>query len=228
MMLPIIIALDFSSKNQAMNLLERCDPKRCRVKIGKGMFTRFGPLFVQEVMALGFDVFLDLKFHDIPNTVYDACRAAADMGVWMLNVHALGGEAMMLKAKEAVLGTNSKIIAVTILTSMNETDISALKFKLTLDEMVMSLAKLANQCKLDGVVSSCHEAQKIKSLFGSDFNIVTPGIRLKSDLIQDQKRIMTPGNAIEEGADYLVIGRSITQSLDPIAKLDEIELDISS
>ncbi len=226
-MLPIIIALDFDSKEKALNLLEKLDPKLCRVKIGKAIFTRLGPEFVRLVISMGFEVFLDLKFHDIPNTVYDACRAAAELGVWMLNVHALGGDQMLIKAKEAV-GDSCKLIAVTILTSMNDIDLKRLGSPLTTSEMVLRLASLACQHKLDGVVASSHEASFIKSHFKGELQVIAPGIRLTSDPKHDQKRVMTPGEAIKQGVDYLVIGRSITQAKDPLSKLNEIQLDIAS
>lgn len=224
---PIIIALDFENLVDAYQLIDQCDPELCRVKIGKGMFTRFGPGFVKEVIAKGYDVFLDLKFHDIPNTVYDACRAAVDLGVWMLNVHACGGLAMMEKAKEAV-SDDALLIAVTVLTSMQRDDLLFIDPKLSLEAIVLNLALKAKQLALDGVVSSCHEALTIKQHTSSDFKIVTPGIRLIADNKNDQKRVMTPANAIKSGADYLVIGRSITQAADPKAKLEEIILDINS
>lgn len=224
---PIIIALDFDFKADALNLLERLDPKLCRIKIGKAMFTRFGPDFVRLVIAMGFEVFLDLKFHDIPNTVYDACRAAVDLGVWMINVHALGGDEMLIKAKEAVVDS-CNLVAVTILTSMTDVDLRRLKSELTVSEMVLRLADLAYQHKLDGVVASSHEAEFIKSHFHGELQVITPGIRLANDPKHDQKRVMTPGQAMKQGVDYLVIGRSITNSKDPLAKLKEIKLDIDS
>ncbi len=225
-MLPIIIALDFDTTKKALDLLIRCDPTLCRVKIGKGMFTRYGPDFVKQVIGLGFDVFLDLKFHDIPNTVYDACRASVDMGIWMLNVHALGGESMMQKAKEAVIGSSAQLMAVTLLTSMNETELKLLGCTLSLSEMVIHLAQLAYKSELNGVVASAHEAAVLKQRFGETFKLVTPGIRLLLDDTNDQKRIMSPKQALMNGADYLVIGRSITMAEDPMAKLSEIQWDI--
>lgn len=225
-MLPIIIALDFDTKIKALDLLMRCDPALCRVKIGKGMFTRFGPVFVKQVIGLGFEVFLDLKFHDIPNTVYDACRASIDMGVWMLNVHAIGGEAMMKKAKEAVTGSATQLIAVTMLTSMNESQFKVFRSSLSLSDMVFHLAQLAYQANFDGVVSSAHEASVLKKHFGHGFKLITPGIRLLCDETHDQKRVMTPNQALSNGADYLVIGRSITMAKDPMEKLRKIQREI--
>lgn len=227
-MLPVIVALDFQTGHQAFEFLEMCDPKLCRVKIGKGMFTRLGGGFVRQVIAMGYDVFLDLKFHDIPNTVYDACRAAVDLGVWMLNVHALGGLEMMLKAREAV-DTDCQLIAVTILTSMLEADLKQIGFSLSLDEAVSRLAQLAEHAEFNGVVSSSWEAPTIKSAIKSkDFKIVAPGIRLSSDISHDQKRVMTPKQALAQGVDYLVIGRSITHAESPKNKLGQIQLDIAN
>lgn len=228
-MLPIIIALDFQSAHHALELLNKCDPKLCRVKIGKGMFTRYGVEFVKQVQQLGFDIFLDLKFHDIPNTVYDACKAACDLGVWMINLHALGGMEMMVKAQQAVSGyQNTYLIAVTLLTSLNEAEFKSFHCSLSLSEMVFNLAKMANESGLDGVVASSHETKLIKQSFGDDFITVTPGIRLRSDELNDQKRVMTPRQALDNGADFLVIGRSITTASDPMKKLNEIQLDIST
>lgn len=227
-MLPVIIALDFVNQEQALDLLHRSDPALCRVKIGKGMFTRFGPGFVRNVMALGFEVFLDLKFHDIPNTVYDACRAASDLGVWMLNIHALGGEEMMSRAREAVEGSSTHLIAVTLLTSMNEAQLKQLQCTLLLSEMVLLLAKSTKNAGLDGVVASSHEVLQIKQQLGKEFLTVTPGIRLETDSCDDQKRVMTPSQALQNGSDYLVIGRSITKAEDPMAKLAQIRLDIAN
>jgi orotidine-5'-phosphate decarboxylase len=222
----IIVALDFQNDTEAFSFLEKCDPNLCRVKIGKGMFTRYGATLVKQVIALGFEVFLDLKFHDIPNTVYDACRAAADLGVWMLNVHALGGLDMMQMARKAV-SSQTKLIAVTLLTSHNIDFLKSLQIELSLNEMVVLLAKLAESAELDGVVASAHEAREIKSVIPRSFEIVTPGIRLDTDDKHDQVRIMTPKTAVEQGADYLVIGRSITQAISPIQKMHEINQSLT-
>ncbi len=227
-MLPVIIALDFEDNRKALGLLLKCDPAICRVKIGKGMFTRYGLAFVKEVITLGFDVFLDLKFHDIPNTVYDACRAACDLGVWMINVHALGGQSMMIKAREATDNYSTNLIAVTLLTSMDQSQLNNLGCSMSIADMVHKLASSAHVAGLDGIVASSHETMRVKQDFGSEFIAVTPGIRLKSDDRHDQKRVMTPSQALEHGADFLVIGRSITQALDPTAKLQEIQLDIQT
>ena len=215
---PIIVALDYQQQKQAFQFLDECDPKLCRVKVGKGMFTRFGPDFVKSIINRGYDVFLDLKFHDIPNTVYDACRAAVDLGVWMLNVHACGGADMLAKAKQAV-ADDALLIAVTVLTSLQDEDLYRIGSMITIEELVLRLAELAKQHGLDGVVASGQEAQSIKSALGSSFKVVTPGIRLAADSLDDQKRVMTPEEAFKAGADYLVIGRSITNASNPKATL---------
>lgn len=223
---PVIVALDFKTETDAFALIEQCDPALCRVKIGKGMFTRFGPRFVRQVVSQGYDVFLDLKFHDIPNTVYDACRAAVDMGVWMINVHTLGGEAMLLKAREAVNGSACALVGVTILTSFAEQDLGPIGIHLPLAEEVLKLATLAHQTGLNGVVASSHEAASIKAHFGKSFVVVAPGIRLANDLKHDQQRTMSPSQAMRAGVDYLVIGRSICHAPQPGEVLKQINIDI--
>lgn len=225
----IIVALDFDVEQQALSLVEQLDPNMCRLKVGKEMFTYFGPDFVKRLIARNFDVFLDLKFHDIPNTVAKACRAAADLGVWMVNVHASGGEAMMTKAREALEDYGSLrplLTGVTVLTSMSEPELHQLGVSRPLKEQVSGLAQLAKNCGLDGVVCSAQEASELKQLLGDDFKLVTPGIRPANAAQDDQTRIVTPEQAIKDGSDYLVIGRPITQSSDPLKTLCEISESI--
>ncbi|KTF18151.1 orotidine-5'-phosphate decarboxylase [Pseudoalteromonas sp. H105] len=221
----VLIALDYDDQQTALNFVKQLSPDTCRLKVGKEMFTYFGPAFVKELIDLGFDVFLDLKFHDIPNTVAKAVTAAAKMGVWMVNVHASGGVEMMTKAKQALeqFGDDAPLlIAVTVLTSMDAAELSRLGVDKTPEEQVIYLAKLAKESGLDGVVCSAQEAKKLKAELGEEFKLVTPGIRPAGSDAGDQKRIMTPKQAIEDGSDYLVIGRPITQAADPVATLKEI------
>ncbi len=194
------------------------------------MFTYFGPSFVKELVDLGFDVFLDLKFHDIPNTVAKAVTAAAKMGVWMVNVHASGGFEMMHKAKQALEQFGDKaplLIAVTVLTSMDEVELKRLGISKSPQEQVMHLAKLTKQAGLDGVVCSAQEAEILKVALGREFKLVTPGIRPAGSDAGDQKRIMTPKEAIEAGSDYLVIGRPITQAQNPVQVLSDVNKSIA-
>lgn len=226
----IIIALDYSDKQAALNLVKKLDPIHCRLKVGKQMFTAYGPDFVKHLIDSGFDVFLDLKFHDIPNTVAKACEAAMELGVWMLNVHALGGLAMLEAARAAIPKDDPKaplLIAVTLLTSLNESDIRAIGLSGRLTDHVVSLARLAESAELDGVVCSPLEISLLREHIHSDFILVTPGIRLPTDELHDQQRTLTPGEAIRRGANYLVIGRSITLSEKPKEILRQIELDIA-
>ncbi|WP_151172835.1 orotidine-5'-phosphate decarboxylase [Pseudoalteromonas ruthenica] len=221
----VLIALDYDDQGKALAFVKQLSPSTCRLKVGKEMFTLFGPDFVKQLVDLGFDVFLDLKFHDIPNTVAKAVTAAAKLGVWMVNVHASGGVAMMEKAKAALTPFGDKaplLIAVTVLTSMDEIQLKQLGIDKSPQEQVLYLAKLAHQAGLDGVVCSAQEAQLLKSQLGSEFTLVTPGIRPAGSAAGDQKRIMTPERAVASGSDYLVIGRPITQAADPVAVLTEI------
>ena len=199
------------------------------MKVGKELFTAAGPALVETLVARGFGVFLDLKFHDIPNTVASACKAAARMGVWMMNVHASGGRAMMQAAREALADApqRPKLIAVTVLTSMGDSDLADIGMQGKPADAVLRLARLAQAAGLDGVVSSAQEATLLRAACGAGFNLVTPGIRLAEAGVDDQKRVMTPRAAIAAGADYLVIGRPITQSADPIATLQRIQRDIA-
>ncbi|WDE03010.1 orotidine-5'-phosphate decarboxylase [Thalassomonas viridans] len=214
----ILVALDFDKKAQALSFVDQIDSHDCRLKVGKEMFTYFGPEFVRQLVDKGFDVFLDLKFHDIPNTVAKAVSAAADLGVWMVNVHASGGREMMIKAKQALAGYGEQaplLIAVTVLTSMGAEDLQDIGLNVSPQEQVMRLAGLTKECGLDGVVCSAWEAEKLKAAFGQEFKLITPGIRPAGAASNDQKRIMTPEQAVQVGVDYLVIGRPITQAANP-------------
>ncbi|WP_166419017.1 orotidine-5'-phosphate decarboxylase [Pseudoalteromonas sp. Z1A8] len=225
----ILIALDYNDQEVALNFVKQLSPDTCRLKVGKEMFTYFGPAFVKELIDLGFDVFLDLKFHDIPNTVAKAVTAAAKMGVWMVNVHASGGFEMMSKAKSALEQFGDKaplLIAVTVLTSMDETELKRLGVDKSAQEQVIYLAKLAKEAGLDGVVCSAQEAKVLKTELGESFKLVTPGIRPEGSDAGDQKRIMTPKQAIDAGSDYLVIGRPITQSDNPVKVLNDVNKTI--
>lgn len=224
----VIVALDFSDETQAMKLVDQINPALCRLKIGKEMFTRSGPELVKRLVNRGYDVFLDLKYHDIPNTVANACKAAADLGVWMINVHALGGPAMLAAARSALSSPESPIlIAVTILTSSSHEDLLAVGIDRTPAEMVQRLASIAKGEGINGVVCSARESHSLRSSLGSEFLLVTPGIRLSADNADDQKRVVSPADAIRQGSDYLVIGRPITQAKDPVQKLLTINSEIS-
>ena len=224
----IIVALDYPDETSTMKLVERINPELCRLKIGKELFTRCGPELVKRIVRSGYDVFLDLKYHDIPNTVANACKAAADLGVWMVNVHALGGPAMLAAARNALSADDSPLlIAVTILTSSSEDDLKAVVINQSAKIMVRQLASLSKDQGLDGVVCSAQEAADLKTSLGHDFILVTPGIRLPADEAGDQKRIVSPADAIRQGSDYLVIGRPITQADDPVQKLLTINSEIS-
>ena len=220
----VIVALDYDNKHSALTLADRLDPKYCRVKVGKELFTAAGPAVVKELSDRSFDVFLDLKFHDIPNTVAKALSAAADLGVWMANVHASGGSRMMSAAKQALgnSGSDMLLIGVTVLTSMDTSDLEEVGIKRTLSDQVLHLASMTKDSGLDGVVCSAQEARTLKEALGEDFKLVTPGIRLANSAADDQRRIVTPSDAMALGSDYLVIGRPITQSADPLATLLEI------
>ena len=222
---PVIVALDVNNKQSALNFIERVDPSLCRLKIGKELFTSLGPDFVKMVHQKGFDVFLDLKFHDIPNTVAKAIAAAADLGVWMVNVHASGGSRMMEAAKKALepFGKEAPLlIAVTVLTSMEQEDLREIGIFIPLAEYASQLAKLTKNCGLDGIVCSAREVQRFRTRMGNDFKLVTPGIRPVGTDADDQRRIMTPQRAMAAGVDYMVIGRPITQADDPHTALQQI------
>jgi orotidine-5'-phosphate decarboxylase len=224
----IIVALDYADTASALALVSRLDPSLCRLKVGKELFTIAGPQLVEQLIKRGFEVFLDLKFHDIPNTTAQACKAAAAMGVWMVNVHALGGRRMMEAAREALanLSQPPKLIAVTVLTSMAQADLVELGISATPAEQVLRLAKLAQISGLDGVVCSAQEAELLRTQLGKEFNLVTPGIRPADAAADDQSRIMTPRAALENGSSYLVIGRPITKAADPLQALKNITNEI--
>ncbi|MBO2696467.1 orotidine-5'-phosphate decarboxylase [Shewanella algae] len=227
---PIVVALDFDNKFKALQLIDKLDPSMCRLKVGKEMFTLFGPQLVKEIHGRGFDLFLDLKFHDIPNTVAKAVTAAAEMGVWMVNVHASGGLAMMEAARRALLpyGDNAPLlIAVTVLTSMSDDELKLIGVAGSAEDQVRRLARLTQKAGLDGVVCSARESSMLKAELGADFKLVTPGIRPAGSDAGDQKRIMTPAEAMAAGSDYLVIGRPITQAADPLATLQAIHQSLA-
>lgn len=218
MLSQLIVALDFNRELDALALVDKLDPKNCALKVGSELFTLFGTQFVKRLIERQFKIFLDLKFHDIPNTVANACKAGADLGVWMMNVHASGGAKMMCAAREALVayGTDRPIlIAVTVLTSFSQEELASIGINIPVLEQVKKLARLTKESGLDGVVSSAHEVQAIKNECGSQFLTITPGIRLESDAKNDQTRTMTPSSAIAAGSDYLVVGRPITQANNP-------------
>jgi len=224
----IIVALDFPSPEPALELVSGLDPSLCRLKVGKEMFTRLGPAFVENLAAKGFDIFLDLKFHDIPNTVAAACAAAADLGVWMINLHASGGRKMMEAARDRLEGLPERplLIAVTILTSLGQQDIQEVGYSGTPAENVVRLAKLTDSAGLDGIVCSPLEAAAVRPEVNDDFLLVTPGVRPGSAALDDQRRVMTPLDALNNGADMLVIGRPITAAEDPLQSLRDIQAKI--
>ncbi len=223
----IIVALDYSSEKSALHLLSLLDPTFCRVKIGKELFTRYGPDLVRKITHSGFEVFLDLKFHDIPNTVAGAISAAADLGVWMVNVHAAGGRSMLAAARKVIPEKMPiKLVAVTVLTSLSPLDLQETGVIGLPEQQVLRLAGMAADCGLDGVVCSANEIESLRLNLPTKFLLVTPGIRPLGDNPGDQKRIETPARALAKGSDYLVIGRPITQASDPSQKLQEILLEI--
>lgn len=221
----LIVAMDYHNAADCLAMARRLDPQWCRLKVGKELFTAAGPALVEQLIALGYDVFLDLKFHDIPNTTASAVKAAAELGVWMVNVHASGGERMLVAARERleqVRGPRPLLIAVTVLTSMEEGELRALGVERTTDEQVLHLARLSQRCGLDGVVCSAREAPQLRTALGDDFTLVTPGIRPAGSPADDQRRTMTPREAIAAGSHYLVVGRPITQAADPATACHEL------
>ena len=226
----IIVALDYADADSALKLVNQLDPALCRLKVGKELFTAAGPQFVEKLARSNFGVFLDLKFHDIPNTVAKACSAASNLGVWMLNVHASGGLEMMQAAKQAVNSSETKplLIAVTVLTSMNQETLNQIGIHTELSTHVLNLAKLTQQAGLDGVVCSALEAQMLRSSLGAEFCLVTPGIRPANASKDDQSRIVTPANALALGSSYLVIGRPITKADNPLAALKAISQECNN
>ncbi|MEW6764729.1 MAG: orotidine-5'-phosphate decarboxylase [Pseudomonadota bacterium] len=224
----ILVALDYDTQEDALNLARRLDPATCRVKVGKELFTRCGPVIVEQLQGLGFQVFLDLKFHDIPNTVSQAVKAAASLGVWMVNVHALGGRRMLEAAREALEGYDERprLIAVTVLTSMDEIDLHEIGLQGSPAHHVAHLSGLVQQSGLDGVVCSAREANDLRRLWGGQGLLVTPGVRPRGADAGDQRRVVTPGEAIALGSSYLVIGRPITRADDPQSALQAIRAEI--
>ncbi|MFO1257225.1 MAG: orotidine-5'-phosphate decarboxylase [Gammaproteobacteria bacterium] len=228
----IIVALDFEDIREAKVLVDKLSPQHCKLKIGKQLFTQQGPQWVETLVGKGFDIFLDLKFHDIPHQVALACKEATKLGVWMLNVHASGGRTMLAAAREAVNSVNvdrtPKLIGVTVLTSLEQTDLTEIGI---LDPVAVQVERLAKLCEaegLDGVVCSAQEAQMLRQVCGSEFLLVTPGIRLDEKTKGDQKRIVTPTQAMAWGVDYLVIGRPITAALDPLSVIESIQLSLTT
>ena len=227
----IIVALDFSDVSNAVSFVKQLSPNSCALKVGKELFLCGGPRLVESLANRGFRVFLDLKFHDIPNTVSKACINASRMGVWMLNVHAMGGLEMLKAARDAIpkdRPDSPLLLAVTILTSLDDADLEEIGFEKKIPYMVKKLSSFAKASGFDGVVCSAREAGQIAHDYGNSFIRVTPGIRLHGDSIDEQKRVMTPNAAVQNGASYLVIGRSITQSRNPMAIIDKINSDLLS
>jgi orotidine-5'-phosphate decarboxylase len=225
----IIVALDYSDAKSALNLVDQLDPTLCQLKVGKELFTAAGPQFVENLARSNFGVFLDLKFHDIPNTVAKACSAASNLGIWMLNVHASGGLEMMQAAQLAINNSATRpiLIAVTVLTSMNQQTLNQIGIQTDLATHVLNLAKLTQQAGLDGVVCSALEAPVLRAQLGNDFCLVTPGIRPADASLDDQSRVVTPKNALAMGSSYLVIGRPITQASNPLKALELIHAECS-
>ena len=225
---PVIVALDFADMRSCSALVDQLNPALCRLKVGKELFTRFGKAQVDELQKRGFDIFLDLKFHDIPNTVAAAVAAAADMGVWMVNVHASGGRAMLTAAADTLSRRAQRplLTAVTVLTSMNASELDEVGVPGSAEDQVARLASLSADCGLDGVVCSAQEISLVKTVCGVQFLTVTPGIRPAGSDVGDQKRIMTPPEAMQLGVDFMVIGRPITQASDPVKALQSINASI--
>jgi orotidine-5'-phosphate decarboxylase len=226
----VIVALDYPNQDAALAFVDRIEPGSCRLKVGKEMFTLYGPDFVRKLHERGHSVFLDLKFHDIPNTCSRAVAAAAELGVWMVNVHASGGERMMAASRD-ILEPYGKdrplLIAVTVLTSMEASDLAGIGIARAPQEQVLNLATLTKNSGLDGVVCSAQESTMLKSALGKEFQLITPGIRPVGSAAGDQRRVMTPVEAVNAGSDYLVIGRPITQATDPAAVLAEINQSLA-
>lgn len=225
---PIVVALDYDNIKDATALADRLNPAQCRLKVGKELFTSTGPAVVEALMARGFEVFLDLKFHDIPNTCAKAVKAAAELGVWMVNVHASGGQRMMEAARNELEKhkTPPLLIAVTVLTSMDASDLAGLGVTATPQQQVLNLANLAQSSGMDGVVCSAQEAGALREQAGKEFCLVTPGIRPAGSDANDQRRIVTPQQALQWGSNYLVIGRPITKASDPAEACAAILADI--
>ncbi len=226
----VIVALDYNQESDALKFVDSVDPSLCRLKVGKEMFTYFGPAFVKKLIERRFEVFLDLKFHDIPNTVASAVRAAAELGVWMVNVHASGGAKMMTAAREILepYGSDAPLLtAVTVLTSMDQEQLAGVGIERQVRDQVCLLAQLAGKCGLDGVVCSAQEAPMLRQIMGKDFLLVTPGIRPLNAAVGDQSRVVTPKQAVLNGSSYLVIGRPITRAENPNEVLRQILAETS-
>ncbi|MCB5187882.1 orotidine-5'-phosphate decarboxylase [Methylobacillus caricis] len=225
----IIVALDYADSASALALAKTLDPALCRLKVGKELFTAAGPEMVRQLVDQGFGIFLDLKFHDIPNTVAKACEAASRLGIWMLNVHASGGNKMMEAAREGVArsGHSPRLIAVTVLTSMKQEDLQQVGISIPIEQHVLNLANLTKQAGLDGVVCSAQEAPVLRQALGQDFCLVTPGIRPADASLDDQSRVVTPAQGLKLGSTYLVIGRPITKAHDPLQALQAINTSLS-
>ncbi len=228
---PVIVALDFANEHDTLSFVRRLSPDLCQLKIGKELFTATGRSLAEKLIGQGFKLFLDLKYHDIPNTVAQACKVAADMGVWMVDMHASGGRRMMEAAAEAVANHAAKplLIGVTVLTSMEQSDLADIGWNGTVEELVLRWASLARQSGLDGVVCSAHEAALLRAHLDPASVLVTPGIRLDVAGNQDdQRRIMTPEQALAAGSSYLVMGRPITRAADPVAVLHGIRQQLQA
>ncbi len=227
---PVVVALDYSSADSALSLAKQLNPQQCRVKVGKELFTSAGPNVVEALQQLGFDVFLDLKFHDIPNTCAKAVGAAADLGVWMVNVHASGGMRMMTAARDELERKSHQplLIGVTVLTSMEQVDLAGIGLDVEPLTQVERLARLTQQAGLDGVVCSAQEVGLIREACGNEFLTVTPGIRPVGSAQGDQRRVLTPQQAQEQGVSYMVIGRPITQAADPAQACADIVSSLSA
>jgi len=225
----VIVALDFPTAFEALAFAARVNPEQCRLKVGYELFTSAGPSVVEALVQKGFDVFLDLKYHDIPNTVAGACSAAARLGVWMVNVHALGGRRMLLAAREALekLAHRPLLIGVTVLTSHSGRDLGEIGLAENPEAQAALLARLVKETGLDGVVCSAQEATRLRAEHGTGFCLVTPGIRPLGSDRDDQERVVTPLDAVRQGAHYLVIGRPITQAADPVTVLEGINRELS-
>ncbi len=225
----IIVALDYPDPEPALTFVGQLKPSQCRLKVGFELYTRSGPAIIEKLVGRGFDVFLDLKFHDIPSTVAKACAAAAKLGVWMLNVHVLGGRRMLVSAREALESGTKRplLIGVTVLTSHEAGDLAEIGITSSAEAQVTKLAALASKCGLDGVVCSAQEAASLRSIYGDQFCLVTPGIRPLGSARGDQERVVTPLAAVQQGANYIVIGRPITQSPDPVMVINRIINEIA-
>ncbi|MCK5896660.1 MAG: orotidine-5'-phosphate decarboxylase [Cocleimonas sp.] len=226
----LIVALDFSTREKALHFVSQLSPNDCKLKVGFELFVSTGPKLVEQLTQQGFDIFLDLKFHDIPNTVASVCKAAAKLNVWMMNVHAVGGLEMMSAARNALSNTSinppPKLIAVSVLTSMSSEQLQQTGVKASAKDQVVHLSKLAQQAGLDGMVCSAQEATILRQALGQDFLLVTPGIRPAGTAKGDQERVMTPAAAIQAGADYLVVGRPITQAKKPLDVIQKINAEV--